>query len=182
MTVIRVPQVAALLVAAALALLISAGTAVAHNSLIASDPPDGVSLASGPARVSLTFDLPVQPGFTTVTVTGPDGNQWQTGTPTEDGAVVSIPVRPLGPTGEYLIGYQVLGADNHTVRGAVRFILTTPGTGIAAPPESGAAAPGHSSHASGSTPVWPFLAGAGVLLAVGVAVALRIGRSRPDPR
>ncbi|MGH3940752.1 MAG: copper resistance CopC family protein, partial [Pseudonocardiaceae bacterium] len=136
MTVIRMRRVAALLVVVWLALLISTGTAAAHNSLIASDPPDGASLPTGPAQVSLTFDLPVQSGFTTVTVTGPDGNQWQTGAPTEDGAMVSMPVRPLGPTGEYLIGYQVLGADSHTVRGAVRFLLTAPGAGSPAAPES----------------------------------------------
>ncbi|MGH3933102.1 MAG: copper resistance CopC family protein [Pseudonocardiaceae bacterium] len=178
MTVIRMRRVAALLIVAGWALLISTGTATAHNSLIASDPPDGASLATAPARVSLTFDLPVQPGFTTVTVTGPDGNQWQAGAPNEDGAVVSVPVQPLGPTGEYLIGYQVLGADSHPVRGAVRFILTAPGTGSPAPPESGASSPDHPPHTSGSTPVWVFLTGAGVLLAVGVVVALRIGRSR----
>ncbi|MGQ0774330.1 MAG: copper resistance CopC family protein [Pseudonocardiales bacterium] len=184
MTVIRMRRVAALLVAAGLALLISAGTAAAHNRLIASDPPEGASLASGPARVSLTFDLPVQPGFTTVTVTGPDGNQWQAGAPTEDGAVVSVPVRPLGPAGEYLIAYQVLGADGHPVQGTVRYILTTPGTstpagtGTPAPQDSGASAPEHTSHTTGGTPVWPFLAGVGVLLAAGVVVALRIGRSR----
>lgn len=188
MTVIRMRRAVALLVAAGLALLISTGTAAAHNSLIASDPPDGASLASGPARVSLTFDLPVQPGFTTVTVTGPDGNQWQEGTPTEDGAVVSVPVRPLGPIGEYLIGYQVLGSDSHTVQGAVRFVLTAPGTGTPTPqagaPQAGApqasdgSTPGQPTHTSRSTPVWPFLAGVGVLLVVGVVVALRIGRAR----
>ncbi|MGH8574102.1 MAG: copper resistance CopC family protein, partial [Gammaproteobacteria bacterium] len=142
---------------------------------------DGARLATGPARVSLTFDLPVQPGFTTVTVTGPDGNHWQAGPPAEDGAVVSAPVRALGPAGEYLIGYQVLSADSHPVRGVVRFTLTTPGTGTAAPPPDTAtgttgAAPAGQSEAGG-TPVWPWLAGAGVLLAAGVVVALRVGRS-----
>lgn len=173
-------RVAALFALAGLALLISAGTAAAHNVLIASDPPDGASLTSGPARVSLTFDLPVQPGFTTVTITGPDGNQWQAGAPAESGAVVSAPVRALGPAGEYTIGYQVLSADSHPVRGVVRFVLTTPGTGTPAPPEiaeDATSGPDPASQTSGSTPVWPFLAGAGVLLAAGVVVALRIGRS-----
>lgn len=178
MTVIRGWRVAALFVVTGLVLLISAGTAAAHNDLIASDPPDGASLAVGPARVRLTFDLPVQAGFTTVTVTGPDGNQWQAGGPAEDGAVVSAPVRPLGPAGEYTIGYQVLGTDSHPVRGAVRFVLTTPGTGTPAQPESGPSATSSTPQPVGSTPVWPFLAGAGVLLAAGVVVALRIGRSR----
>jgi copper resistance protein C len=164
-----------------LALLLSAAPASAHNVLISSDPVDGASLATGPERVSLTFDLPVQPGFTTVTVTGPDGNQWQAGAPAEQGAVVSVPVQPLGPAGEYTVGYQVLSADSHPVRGVVRFTLTTPGTGTAtAPPPT--AAPGGPTSGSegdtGGTPVWPWLAGAGVLLVAGVAVALRV--SRPE--
>lgn len=179
----RVTTLFALLV---LALLLGAGTgaghaAAAHNVLISSDPAEGATLATSPARISLTFDLPVQPGFTTVTLTGPDGNQWQAGAPVEDGAVVTAPVRELGPAGEYTIGYQVLSADSHPVRGAVRFTLTTPGTGTAAAPPASAASPtGSPAGQAGatSTPVWPWLAGAGVLLAAGVVVALRVGRSR----
>ena len=156
------------------------GHAAAHNVLIGSDPVEGAQLATGPARISLTFDLPVQPGFTTVTVTGPDGNQWQAGAPVEDGAVVTAPVRRLGPAGEYTIGYQVLSADSHPVRGAVHFTLTTPGGGTAAPPPASATTrTGNTAGPGGdaTTPVWPWLAGAGVLLAAGVVVALRVGRS-----
>lgn len=173
-------RLAALLTLVGLTLLIGAGPAAAHNVLIGSDPADGASLASGPTRVSLTFDVLVRPGFTTVAVTGPDGNQWQAGPPVEDGATVSTPLRPLGPAGEYTIGYQVLSEDSHTVQGAVRFVLTTPGPG-APPPEiaeNTTSSSGSGSPTSGGTPAWPFLAGAGVLLAAGVVVALRIGRAR----
>lgn len=175
-------RLAALCALVGLALLLSAGPAAAHNVLIASDPPDGARLASGPAQVSLTFDLVVQPGFTTVTVTGPDGNQWQAGPPVEDGAVVSVPVRALGPAGEYLVGYQVLSADSHPVRGVIRFTLLTPGTGTASAPLPTAAAGDTAADpagnaGSGTTPVWPWLAGAGALLVAGVVVALRVSRS-----
>lgn len=166
---------------AGVALLSSAGTAVAHNVLIGSDPTDGAQVATGPARVSLTFNLPVQRGFSTVTMTGPDGNQWQTGPPAEAGAVVSAPVGPLGPAGQYTIAYLVLSADGHPVRGAVRFTLTNPGTGTAAAPpisdRPGIAPSGAATHAESGSPVWPWLVAAGVLLAAGVAVALRVGRS-----
>ncbi|MGH3902411.1 MAG: copper resistance CopC family protein [Pseudonocardiaceae bacterium] len=158
--------------------------AAAHNELIGSDPPDGAEVATSPVRVSLTFNLPLQRGFSTVTVTGPNGIQWQAGSPVEAGAVVSAPVRPLGPAGQYTIAYQVLSADGHPVRGAVRFTLTTPGAGVAAgpPPTAGRTgiAPSTNAARSGSesNPVWPWLAGAGVVLVGGVAVALRVGRSR----
>jgi hypothetical protein len=174
--------VAAGLVAAALALLLGAGPAMAHNVLIASDPPDGASLPTGPRQVTLTFDLPVQPGFSTVAVTGPDGNQWQAAGPAEHGAVVAVPLRPLGPAGQYTIGYQVLSADSHPVRGTVRFILTTADTGTPAPPPPatgfGAAPAGPpTENDSDGPPAWPWLAGAGVLLVAGIVVALRVGRA-----
>ncbi|MGH3985407.1 MAG: copper resistance CopC family protein [Pseudonocardiaceae bacterium] len=177
----------ALVTLVGLALLAGAGPAVAHNELIGSDPPDGATVATSPAQVRLTFDLPLKPGFSIVTVTGPHSSQWQAGPPAEAGAVVSAPVRALGPAGQYTIAYQVLSADGHPVRGAVHFTLTTPGSGTAAAPpassgtaESGTAVSGTAVSGSASpddTPVWPWLAGAGVLLAAGVVVALRVGRS-----
>ncbi|MGH4017926.1 MAG: copper resistance CopC family protein [Pseudonocardiaceae bacterium] len=176
----------ALLALAGLALLGGAGPASAHTQLIGSDPVDGSQLTSGPQRVGLTFNEPVQVGFSTVTVVGPDGNQWQAGTPTEVGAVVSVPVRPLGPAGEYTIGYRVLSADSHPVSGAVRFTLTEPGTGTgtgtAAPPSATQAAPGNDPRSAtrqdGAMPVWPWVLAAVVLLVAGVAAALRVGRAR----
>ena len=177
----------ALLVFVGLALLGGASSAVAHNELIGSDPPDGATVASSPSQVRLTFDLPLRPGFSTVTLTGPDSSQWQAGPPAEAGAVVSAPVRALGPAGQYTIAYQVLSADGHPVRGVVRFTLTTPGSGAAAASPSPSGAEGSGPVASGpvasgtarpeGTPVWPWLAGVGALLVSGVVVALRVGRS-----
>lgn len=161
-----------------LALLAGGGAAAAHNGLIGSDPPDGAEVANSPVQVSLIFNLPVQRGFSTVTVTGPDGIQRQAGAPAETGAVVSAPVRPLGPAGQYTIAYQVLSADGHPVRGAVRFTLTTPGTAAdrsdTAPPST----PTATRAGSAPQPVWPWLVGVGVVLVAGVAVALRVSWSR----
>ncbi|MGH3824133.1 MAG: copper resistance CopC family protein [Pseudonocardiaceae bacterium] len=160
--------------------------AAAHNELIGSDPADGATVAASPARVSLTFNLPVRPGFSTVIVTGPDQTQWQAGAAAEDGATVSMPVRPLGPAGQYTIAYQVLSADGHLVRGAIHFTLANPGASIApaqsqpgAPvshrPESATPSTATQTEAA-STPVWPWLVGGVVSLVAGVAVAVRVGR------
>jgi copper resistance protein C len=184
----RVRYLVVLLVSVGLALLINASPAAAHNELIASDPPEGAKIATSPARVSLTFNLPVQPGFSTVTVTGPDNSQWPAGPPTEAGAVVSAPLRPLESAGQYTIAYQVLSADGHPVRGVVRFTLTNPDPGTAAaaapaqrPTDRSTTATSDSatadSGASSSIPVWLWLAGAGVAAVVGVVVAQRIRRS-----
>lgn len=184
----------ALLAVVGLALLGGAGAASAHSQLIGSEPADGSRTVAGPDRISLMFSEPVQPGFSTVTVVGPGGSQWQAGVPAEEAAVVSIPVRPLGPAGEYTIGYRVLSADGHPVSGAVRFTLTEPGTGIFQPtaatpvpsaepspgPRTGSAdGPGSAANPQpGGMPVWPWLLVIGMLLVAGVAAALRLGRER----
>ena len=156
--------------------------ALAHNTLIGSDPAEGAKLSAGPARVTLTFDQPVQNDFNTITVTARDGTHWEGGPAAVQGNAVSAPVRPLGPAGEYTIGYRILSADGHPVSGAVRFTLTTPGTGTpASVAPSGAAQPGAGGE-GGGMPVWPWIVGAVVVLAAGVVIALRFGRSEDDRR
>ena len=162
-----------------IALLGLATPALAHNTLVGSDPADGASLASGPGTVTLTFDQPVQEGFNTVTVLGPNGDHWENGAATVRGNVVSAQVRPLGPAGTYTVGYRILSADGHPVYGSVKFTLTAAGTGTPAPPSSAAAsAPSGGGDQGGGTPIWPWLVGAAVLLGVGVVFALRAGNSR----
>lgn len=165
---------------------------VLHNELLGTDPPEGATLDTGPARVALTFDLPAQRGFSTVVVTGPDGNQWQAGPPTEEAAMVWAPVRPLGPAGDYTVAWRIISTDGHPTRGTFQFTLTTPGPGTAAAPTSatgnGSAGPGSTgtgSTGTGSTGpgstgtvLWPWLIGAGVLLVVGLVLALRASRTR----
>ncbi|MGH3821354.1 MAG: copper resistance CopC family protein [Pseudonocardiaceae bacterium] len=158
------------------------GVVAMHNELISTDPTEGAQLDTGPARVTLVFDLPAQRGFSTIIVTGPDGNQWQAGPATEDGTSVSAPVRPLGPAGAYTVAWRIISADGHSTRGTLAFTLTTPGPGTAA------ASPPNADNSGGATPatdtgsvitsVWPWAAGAGALLAVGVVLALRTRRTR----
>lgn len=153
--------------------------ASAHNQLIASTPANKAELATGPATVELTFDQPVQdgPDLNSIVVVGPGGtDQWQGGGVTVRGNVASAPVRELGPAGEYRVGYRILSADGHPVSGEVTFILTAPGNGSPAPAPD-ATAPGGtaSEEGSGGVPIWVWIGGAAVLLAAGVAVAMRAG-------
>ena len=68
-----------------LALLLGAGRRSPTPGWTSSDPADGTSLADRPQRVSLTFNEPMQPGFTTMTVVGPDQAQYQAGDVTANG-------------------------------------------------------------------------------------------------
>ncbi|MEU1737260.1 copper resistance CopC family protein [Streptosporangium sp. NPDC020145] len=116
----------------------------AHNILVGSDPEDGASLATAPGRITLTFDQPVRQGFAQISVTGPGETRWEEGKTAVSGAKVSVGVRPLGPAGQYVVGYRILSSDGHPVSDKVTFTLTAAGTGSPAQ-----AAPG-ASEASGA--------------------------------
>jgi methionine-rich copper-binding protein CopC len=102
------------------------------NQLLGTDPPERAQLATGPAHVILTFDLPAQRGLSTIIVTGPDGHQWQAGPATEQDTTLITPLRPLGPAGNYTVAWRIISADGHPVRGTFQFTLTTPGAGTPA--------------------------------------------------
>jgi methionine-rich copper-binding protein CopC len=165
---------------AVLFLLGTAGPALAHNVLISTNPAKDSSLATGPDKVTLTFDQYVQNAdVNQVAVTGPGGGQWAEGPVQVTDNVVSAPLRPLGPAGEYTIGYRVLSADGHSVTGEVKFTLTQAGTGTPASVNAAKAAGAGEATApnsGGGVPIWVWIAGAVVLLGVGLTVALRTGK------
>lgn len=154
----RLAVVLLLAIAAAVGL---AGPAAAHNVLISSDPTDGSTLSAAPTTVTLTFDQPVQDFEPVVTVTGPDGQSYQSGSPTVDSTVVTNTVGPLTAAGEYVVAYRVVSADGHPVVGEVKFQFTgapTPvassaaGSPTAGPSSVGPSSVGPSSPTSASAP------------------------------
>ena len=128
-------RVSLIAVLTALAAVVFAGPAAAHDVLLSSDPADGSTVQTAPPSVTLTFDQPVQNFEPVVTVTGPDGQSYQSGSPTVDSTVVTNAVGPLTAAGEYLIAYRVVSADGHPVVGEVKFQFT----GAPAPAASSAA-------------------------------------------
>src|SRR5688500_4828682 len=182
----RALRVGTVTLLAGLALLLGAAPALAHTRLQGSDPSDGASLDTAPEHVALTFNEEMTPEFSTITVVGPDGARYETGAVGAEGGTVSSALLPLGPAGQYKIGYRVVSADGHPVSGEVSFTLTTPGPAASAPapapsaapaaapaPETAAAAP---AEGDAGTPVWPWIVGAVVLVGGGVVAALRLGR------
>lgn len=142
--------------------LAGAPAASAHAVRIATDPVADAVLTAGPTTVSATFNETLQTTFAAMTVVGPDGNLWSTGTPRVQGAVISLDVMPLGPTGTYTANYRVTSADGHAVSGSWSFHLSVAGTGRPGP--SAAATSG----APQGLPVWPFLVGAAIVVAGGL--------------
>ena len=149
------------------AAMAGAGAASAHATRVATDPVENTELTQTPQKVSTMFSEAMQPEFAAMTVVGPDGNLWSTGDPQVEGAVLSVGVRPLGPSGTYTVNYRVTSADGHVVSGSWSFRLTVAGTGTPGP---SASAP---SPAGDGIPVWPFFVAAGVIVAVGAVWAVR---------
>lgn len=169
----------AVLALAAIAVLATATPASAHNVLINTDPAKGASLETGPARITLTFDAPVQGGdINQVSVLGPDNSQWAEGSVQIQSNVLTAPVRPLGPAGTYTVGYRILSADGHPVEGQYTFTLAKAGTGTPATAGAATGADDSSGGGSGGLPVWVWIVGAVVLLGIGLTVALRTGREK----
>lgn len=138
----------------------------AHAARVAADPAPDATVSTSPARVTATFNEQMQSSFAAMTVVGPDGNLWSDGAPEVQGARVSVAVRPLGPSGRYTVNYRATSADGHVVSGSWAFTLTVAGDGSPGP-SAAAGAPDR------GLPVWPFLAGAALLVAGGAAWALR---------
>jgi hypothetical protein len=157
-----------LLAAMLVTALLTAQAASAHAARVSTEPADNAVVATGPDRVSATFNERLQTTFAAMTVVGPDGNVWSTGEPTVQGAVVGVGLRPLGPAGSYTVNYRVTSADGHVVSGSWSFRLAVPGTGTPGPAASGAQSGGH-------LPVWPFVA---VTLALVAAAGLWAVRRR----
>jgi methionine-rich copper-binding protein CopC len=166
----RIVAVSLLLVAVACGVTLTAGGASAHAARVSVDPAENAALSAGPARVRATFNEDLQTTFAAMTVVGPDGNLWTSGQPQVQGPVVSVGVRPLGPTGSYTVNYRVTSADGHVVSGSWSFRLTATGTGTPGPVADS------SDNAPGDVPIWPFIVGAVVL--VGGAVIWQM-RNRP---
>ncbi|MFB1294208.1 copper resistance protein CopC [Mycobacterium sp. pW049] len=158
----------------------AAGTAWAHAALVASDPADAATLQTQPARVSATFNEPMQPQFAAMTVVGPDGAQWGDGEPAVDGTDISVAVKPGSPAGSYTVNYRATSADGHVVTGAWTYEVlaagpqpaATPGAPTATTTATSAGAPTDNAPADG-LPVWPFVAGVTVIVAAGAIWAVR---------
>ena len=89
--------------------------------LTSSNPTDGSVLDAAPQTVTLTFDQPVQNFEPVVVVTGPDGTEYQTGTPTVLGTSVEMSVGALPVAGAYAVAYRIVSTDGHPISGTWAF-------------------------------------------------------------
>lgn len=174
-------RLAAAVAVLTLVLLANAAPAFAHDVLISTSPTEGATLATPPTKVVLTFDEPVQNIGDAVTVTGPDGHEFQTGRPTVVDARVTQALAPLTSRGRYVVAYRIVSADGHPVSERLHFTLrhaAAPGQPDQVSPASGAtgAAPGATSSGRPSASV--IVAALVVLCLVGGGIVITLARGR----
>ncbi|HET6762071.1 MAG TPA: copper resistance protein CopC [Longimicrobiaceae bacterium] len=122
--------------------------AAAHAHLRWSSPAAGSTVGAGVREVRLRFSEAVEPSFTSVTLTGPDGKPLPSGGitfPSDGGgrmAVIALST-PMG-AGSWTVAWKTAAADGHASRGTFRFTVRAPSPPIVAsatPPATNVAAP-----------------------------------------
>jgi methionine-rich copper-binding protein CopC len=151
-------------------LLVGAGPASAHASLVGSDPEEGASSATAPTSITLTFNENVgNPAY--VTVTAPDGTKVDVSAVRAVDKQVTAAVARTDQKGRYTATYRVVSADGHPVEGAIHYTATTGRTveQVAAPDQKSFV------HRHGAHFFW-------VILAAAMALALLLAplRRRDD--
>src|SRR4051812_32292130 len=100
---------------------IGAQYAWAHDKLLRSLPLDGSTVRTAPKVVTLYFEEPPGEGFSSLTVTAPDGSAVAAGPGVISGSQMSVPMRTLTAQGSYAIKFAIVSDDGHPVSGVLHF-------------------------------------------------------------
>ncbi|MEO8907186.1 MAG: copper resistance CopC family protein [Microbacteriaceae bacterium] len=172
--------VAAAFIAGALALIPAAG-ASAHDYLVDSTPKANSVQTAPLNKISLTFDdivldLAGDGSSSLLQVTGPDGanTHFETGCPTVLGRVVTAPVA-LGPSGKYIITWQIVSADGHTVSNSLDFTYSPPAGTTEAKGTSSRPQCGRTSSESGAATSTPAAQTSGASNSSSLGIVVTIG-------
>jgi copper transport protein len=124
-------RLAATLLAAGVALILSAGPASAHATLVSTDPPAGARLLEAPASVDITFSEQVEAPAGSVRLHDANGKTLETGAiqSLEGGRTVRLGIGSLADGG-YVLSWRVLSADGHPVSGGVTWRVGTGGNDV----------------------------------------------------
>jgi methionine-rich copper-binding protein CopC len=115
------------LIAIASALFVSMATtflvapaAQAHAFLDHASPLVGSTVSAPPHELSLSFTQNLEPAFSAVEVTGPDGSRVDQGKPQISGNTMRVGLKAAG-SGAYHVHWHALSVDTHTTQGSFTF-------------------------------------------------------------
>jgi methionine-rich copper-binding protein CopC len=116
------------------AMLLTAGPASAHDAAESSSPADGTTVATAPAKVSITFNnTPLGLG-SQIKVTDAAGTDWADGKVEIVDNVASQKLREGAPAGKYSVVWRVVSSDSHPIEGTFSFTATAAAAGATAVP------------------------------------------------
>lgn len=174
----------------------AASPALAHDTLVSSDPADGAELDSAPQTITLTYSaniLAVSPVVRLVA----DGGDPVDLTPTVEGPNVTADVPADLPAGKHTVQWRVVSSDGHPIEGSFTFATATGAEkpapsdgGAATAPSDGGAASSPAAPAttepsaapakdSGSGMPW-LLGGIGLLVVLAIVGGIILSRRRPS--
>lgn len=132
-----------LLLAAVLALaglVLAAGPASAHATLISSDPAEGAVVATAPEQVTFTFDEPVRATSNSVRLFDATGKELEAEAKTRDTRLLVDLPGDLGE-GTFIVAWRAVSSDGHPIGGALTFSIGSPSATVAANVSAPAASP-----------------------------------------
>jgi len=102
--------------------VVSLGSGLAaHNRLVRSSPAVGATLSVSPSAIGLWFAEAPLLGFSSVTVTGPDGTVKVVKVTTADDRSLIATLAQALAAGDYTVSWRTAGDDGHQVRGTRDF-------------------------------------------------------------
>lgn len=145
-------------------LLMSPAPAQAHDSLESSNPANGSTVSTLPAKIELTFDHTPIAINSIVRVEDPSGTDQADGPVEIVDNQVSQAVKPGAPQGQYKVVWRVVSSDGHPIDGTFTFTAGGPNSAPSDAPKAAAADPG--------LPTQLIVAGVvGAVLVIGLVVA-----------
>jgi copper resistance protein C len=110
------------LIAFALVAALFTTGAQAHAFLDHANPQVGSTVQTAPSELTLWFTQNLEPAFSSVQVTGPDGARVDAGKPQISGTTMRIAIKAAGP-GTYHVQWHALSVDTHTTQGSYTFTV-----------------------------------------------------------
>ena len=103
--------------------LIQPKLALAHATLVKSDPPRRATLSEAPKHVQLWFNEEIEGNYATMKVLDADKNAITDAKPepiADDLKSIILEIPDIGP-GNYIVEYRVLSVDGHVVESSYGF-------------------------------------------------------------
>jgi hypothetical protein len=171
--------------------LASAPAASAHDQLVSSTPATGERLSVAPSSVALKFNAPLLTLGHEIRVVDAASRNWVQGDAVLAREMLTQPLAPGLPEGEYQVRWRVVSSDGHPINGSYSFLVGPGAQAGSVPAPAAVTGPVTSTvpdtaAAGGATapvlPGWLIAAGIGSAAGLGLYLAyLAVQRRRRNP-